>query len=131
MTTTNPNSNPPNAAAAAIVDSAANTADQAIRSSQRVANETLNQLADGVDSVRAQAVPVLNRIAVDAEQFTRRSVDKVREGSQQLRGQAVRATATTMGYIKKEPVKSVLIAAAVGAVLMALVTLAGRAGSRS
>ncbi len=130
MTTTNPNSNP-SAAAAAIVDSAANTADQAIRSTQRVANETLNQIADGVDSARAQAVPALNRIAVDAEQFTRRSVEKVREGSQQLRGQAVRATNTTLSYIKEEPVKSVLIAAAVGAALMVLVTLVGRTSSRS
>ena len=130
MTTTNPNSNV-GANAAAIVDSAANTADQVIRSSQRVANQTLDQLSSGVDTVRAQAAPVLNRLATDAEQFTRRSVDKVREGSQQLRGQALRATDTTLGYIKEEPVKAVLIAAAIGAVLMALVTLVARAGSRS
>ena len=130
MTTTNPNSNV-GANAATIVDSAANTADQVIRSSQRVANQTLDQLSSGVDTVRAQAAPVLNRLATDTEQFTRRSVDKVREGSQQLRGQALRATNTTLGYIKEEPVKAVLIAAAIGAVLMALVTLVGRAGSHS
>ena len=129
MTTTNPTSNI-GASAAGIVDSAANSADQAIRSSQRVANQTLDQISEGVDAVRAQAAPALNRLATDAEQFTRRSVDKVREGSQQLREQALRASDKTLIFIKDEPVKAVLIAAAVGAVLMALATLVGRAGPR-
>ena len=127
--------NAPNAivgdnAAAILIDSAAQSADTAIRSSQRVANQTLDQLAESVDNARAQAGPALNRLANDAQALTRRGVDAVRAGSQQLRGQASRATDSTVGYIQAEPVKSMLIAAAVGAVLMALITLVGRAAAR-
>lgn len=79
-------------------------------------------LADTVAHQVAQAGPAFSRLAGEAEQMTRRSVESVRE-------QALLATDKTRGYIKDEPVKSVLIAAAVGAALMALVALVGRASS--
>lgn len=115
--------------AASLVDSAAQTADNAIRSSQRVANQTLDGLADRVDEVRAQTGPALNRLATEAERLARRGVDAVREGSQQLRDQTLRTADSTVGYIKDEPVKAVLIAAAVGAALMALVAMVSRVGA--
>ena len=40
----------------------------------------------------------------------------------------MRAQDTTVGYIKDEPVKSMLIAAATGAALMALVSMMSRSG---
>ena len=57
-------------------------------------------------------------------------MDAVRDTSQQVRERAVRVSDGTVGYIRDEPVKSVLIAAATGAVLMALVGLMGRSNSR-
>ena len=109
-----------------LVDSAAQSADHAIRASQRVANDTMDQLADGVDEARAKTGPMLDRLVSDAERLTRRGVAAVRDTSQQLRETTQRASETTVGYIKDEPIKSVLIAAAVGAALMALVSLASR-----
>ena len=76
-----------------VVDEAAKSADQAIKSTRRVANEALESLSGGVENVRERAL---------------------------------RASDSTVNYIKDEPVKAILIAAAVGAALMALVSLMGR-----
>jgi len=115
--------------AEALVDSTAQTADQAITSTQRAANEKLSRLADTVEEVRTQAGPALSRFANDADELRRRSVDVIRGASSQVREGALRASGKSVAYIRDEPVKSVLIAAAVGALSMALITLIGRAGT--
>ncbi|HEY6599092.1 MAG TPA: hypothetical protein VIZ30_07260 [Pseudomonadales bacterium] len=121
MTTPSTNTTIENAA-----DAAAQATDQVIRSSQRVANRTLDKVADTVDEVRTQAEGAMNRLSGDAERLMRRGADKVRDGSQQLREQALRATDSTAAYVKAEPVKALLIAAAVGAALMALISIGSR-----
>lgn len=75
------------------VDQAAQSAGEAIKSTQRVANEALESLSASVEEVRAGAL---------------------------------RASDGTANYIKQEPIKAILIAAVVGAALMALVNLMGR-----
>jgi len=87
-------------------------------------------IGDSVEDVRSGAIPVLNRIATDADRFARRSVKAVRQSSEHLRGQATRASVTMARYINDEPVKAVLIAAATGAALMALRNLTMR-GARA
>jgi len=109
-----------------IADHAASSADRAIKSTQRVANEALDSLAGSVQDMRHQAAPLLNRATEQVSALAQRSVDAVRGGSQQLRDQARHASDSTVNYIKDEPVKAVLIAAATGAVLMALVSLVSR-----
>ena len=91
--------------AGSLVDSAAHSADQAIRSTQRTANDTLDHLSNRVEDARANAAPVLQKFAADAEKLTRRGLEAVRDGSQRLTEQAQRATDSTIGYIKDEPVK--------------------------
>ena len=75
-----------------------------------------------VEDLRNQAA----RVSSQAEAAARRGMEAVRDGSQQLRERAQRATDQTVAYVKDEPIKSMLIAAATGAVLMALVSLMGR-----
>jgi ElaB/YqjD/DUF883 family membrane-anchored ribosome-binding protein len=101
----------------------ADQADDAIASTQRTTQEALSSLSDRVNDVRDQAAPVMNRVAAKAEELARRSADAVRDRGQQFREQAYRAQDMTVGYIKDEPLKSILIAAATGAALMALVQL--------
>jgi ElaB/YqjD/DUF883 family membrane-anchored ribosome-binding protein len=79
-----------------------------------------------VQEVKDEAMPVLNRVAAKAEELARRSADVVRDRSADIKDRAVRASDMTIGYIKDEPVKAILIAAATGAALMALLTLLGR-----
>jgi ElaB/YqjD/DUF883 family membrane-anchored ribosome-binding protein len=109
-----------------IADQAADTANSAIRSTQSVANKALDRLSDTVESARDHAAPLINRLSDQAESAARRGVDALRDTSAQLREKALRAQDTTVGYIKDEPVKAMLIAAATGAALMALVGLLSR-----
>lgn len=111
-------------------ENVADSASGAIRSTQNVANAAFDRLSDKVDSARDQAVPLINRLSTQAEAAARRGAEAVKETSAQLREKAIRAQDTTVGYIKDEPVKAMLIAAATGACLMALVSLASRSSRR-
>jgi ElaB/YqjD/DUF883 family membrane-anchored ribosome-binding protein len=106
-----------------LADQAAQSADDAIKSTQRATNEALDRLTATVQDMRHQAVPMLDRASEQVSAFAQRGVDSVRETSQNLRERAHRATETTSNYVKDEPVKSLLIAAATGAALMALASL--------
>lgn len=99
-----------------------NLADQATQS----VDSALSGLQDKVQDVRDQAAPVINRVAAKAQELASRSADAMRDRSQQLKEHAYRAQDVTVGYIKDEPLKSILIAAAAGAALMALVQLLTR-----
>ena len=109
-----------------MVDSAAQSADHAIKSTQRVANQALDGLSNGVKDLQDQAKPLLSRAAEQAADMAHRSLEAAREGTQKVREQAQHATDSTLGYIRHEPVKAVLIAAATGAALMALIGLMSR-----
>ncbi len=109
-----------------FADKAATSADSAIRSTQRVTNDAFDSLSGGVQNLRQQAAPAMEHLN-DAAQ---RSVDSVRDRAQQLRERAMRVQDTTVDYIKDEPVKAMLIAAATGAGLMALLSLLARPSQR-
>lgn len=113
-----------------LADTAAAGAQSAIRSTQRVADSALDRMSEKVDEVRSQATPLLNKVTSQAEAAARRSMDAVRDTSQQLRDKAVQASDMTVAYVKDEPIKAMLIAAATGAALMALVSLASRSSRR-
>jgi ElaB/YqjD/DUF883 family membrane-anchored ribosome-binding protein len=70
-----------------LVDQAAHSAQHAVKSTKRVANE---------------------------------AVDGVVDASLQLREKALQVSHNTVNYVRDEPVKSLLIAAATGAALMAM-----------
>ena len=111
-----------------LVDQAAASADQAIRSTQRVANEALDGLAGSVQDLREHAAPIVDRVAERASALAHHGVDAVRERSHRLSESAHRVAGGTRSYVRDEPVKSLLIAAAIGAAMMGL--LAFLAGSR-
>jgi len=127
MTITTGTTKPPlGQQAASLADHAAESTTSAIRSTQSVANEAFDRLSDKVEDARSQAGPLLNRLTTQAEMAARRGVDAVRDTSAQLREKALQASDTTVGYIRSEPVKAMLIAAATGAALMALIGLLSR-----
>ena len=114
-----------------LADQAANTATDAIKSTQRAANSTLDSLTNTVQDLRKQAAPLLNRAAESANAYLQQGLDAVHDGSDKVRAQARSASVRTVNYIKDEPVKSILIAAAAGAVLTALVQIASRSRDNS
>ena len=74
-------------AATQLGEQAAQGAESAIRSTQRVANDALDNLSNSVEGVRAKAMPTISRVAGEAEQLARRGIDAVRDSSAQLRDQ--------------------------------------------
>ncbi len=109
-----------------MADTAAGTAQGAIRSTQRAADEALDRLSDKVEGVRSQAAPLLNKVTSQAEAAARRGMEAVRDTSQQLRERAQQASDMTVSYVKDEPIKAMLIAAATGALLMGLISMMSR-----
>jgi len=113
-----------------LADRAASSADNAIRSTQSAVNGALDHLAGNVQDLRHQASPMLDRATMQASALAQRGVDSMRSTSQHLRDSARHTSDNTKGYIRDEPIKAVLIAAATGAVLMALLNLLGHSRSR-
>lgn len=108
------------------MDGAGTTAEQALHATQALGQEALDGLAGGVQQLRDQASPILRQASDRASSFAHNTVDVLRDQSMRLRDQAMSAGTNTTHYIRAEPVKSVLMAAATGAVLMALVNLLNR-----
>lgn len=114
-----------------LADQAAQSADNAIRSTQRVTNDALDSLAGSVQGIRQQAAPMLDRASEQASALAQRGVDGVRDASHQLQERFQNASNNTVGYIKDEPVKAMLIAAATGAALMAMISLVSHSRGRN
>lgn len=112
--------------ASSLADQAASSADSAIKSTQRATNSAFDSLAGGVQDLRQQAGPMIDRAASQATDLAQRGADT----AQQLRERALRASDVTVNYIREEPVKAMLIAAATGAGLMALISLMTRSSDR-
>jgi ElaB/YqjD/DUF883 family membrane-anchored ribosome-binding protein len=126
----NPSQTDLGSGAKSMVDSVAQTAEQAIRSSQRAVNQAVDHGVDGIHALRARTGAAYDGLTAGAEQLSRRSLEVVREGAHRLRETSRHAADSTVGYIRDEPVKSVLLAAAAGAALLALATLFGRRAAR-
>lgn len=107
----------PTIPASNLVDQAASAAHQGIAATQHA----LDGLAGSVQTLRDDASTRLDNATEHASALAHRGVDALRDGSQRLRTQAHRASEGATHYIQQEPVKAVLIAAATGAVLMALI----------
>lgn len=109
-----------------LTDQAAQSADNAIRATQGVANQAFNSLAGTVQDIRQQAGPMLTQAVDQVNHLAHQGADAVREGAHQLRTTAQHASDSTLNYVRNEPVKAMLIAAAVGAAVMWVASHSGR-----
>jgi ElaB/YqjD/DUF883 family membrane-anchored ribosome-binding protein len=123
--------NKPIETTSSLIDQASQSADHAIKSTEQAANEALQSISQSLQDLRHQASPMLERAANQASSLTHHGLDCLRESTHQLRLKAEHAQENTVNYIKHEPVKSVLIAAATGAALMALISLVSHSRHRS
>lgn len=112
--------------ASSLAHEAALGAEHAIRSTQRVAQQGMDRMASGLGDARAQTTTALNQLAHDTESLAHRGMEAVRSGSHQLQEKSAHMRDATTSYIQHEPVKSMLMAAAMGAALMGLVALFSR-----
>lgn len=105
-----------------LAERTAATADDALLATRRAAGDVAHQVEAGIDSLRQTVPQALSRATAQAEDLARRGIERARHAGTAVREQAVRVGDNTVGYIKDEPVKSVLIAAAAGAATALLVS---------
>lgn len=115
--------NKPTSTPTPLVDAAARSIDQALSATRQAANGALEGLGDAAHQLRDDTVPMIDRLNDQAHLLARQGMDAVRDQSLHLQARARRTSDDTLHYIRDEPVKAVLIAAATGAVLMALAGL--------
>lgn len=114
-----------------LTDQAARTTEQAVQSTQNLAHNALDSVSDTIKDAQQQAAPLLNRATEQASAMAQRGMDTVRETSKNLVDNAQRATDRTVSYVKDEPVKAMLIAAATGAALMAMLSMISHSRNRN
>ena len=98
-----------------------NRAATSLRAAERDAQAAINSAVDGLSSAYGDAKPALSRWADRARGYAHDGYDAAREQAAALRERSQRAVDNTRDYVRDEPVKSLLIAAAVGAAVIALV----------
>lgn len=103
-------------------DRAALRAEQAIQSTKSVANDALDSLHGKVEDLRNTVPGAVSRAAAQVDELAHRSIERARVASAQVRDQLHHASDRTVSYIKDEPVKAVLIAAATGAAVAMLMS---------
>ncbi len=112
--------------AADLSDRAANKADQALQSTRRMGSDVAQAVQSGIDGLRESVPSAISRATTQAEDLTRRGIERARQASAAVRDKATRVGDQTVGYIKDEPVKAMLVAAAAGAVAALLIGWLGR-----
>jgi len=94
---------------------------------EHTASETISQLTAAAQESAHDAGRRLNRAA---DELAHRSMEAMRGGGRQLRERARHAGDQASTYVRDEPGKSLLMAAAAGALLVLVVGLLGRSRLR-
>lgn len=122
MTTThNPVSAP--LSAHAPVAQALNSVEQTVSHATTAAADHVNQ---SLHTLVHEVSPALSRMAEQVANLSRQGVQAVQSGGHQLSDKVHHASDSTVGYIRSEPVKSVLMAAVLGATLVTVFNLLSR-----
>ncbi len=113
-------------AAHSAVSQAADSANHLINKTQSVAAGSEKTIKEGLDTLR-EAVPAsLARASTQAEDLARAGIQKARAAGAQVAEQAHHVGDNTVTYVRKEPVKALLMAAAAGAAATVLIGWATR-----
>jgi len=99
-----------------------NNAENTARQAGYAAQQGMERVSESLGEARAHSGEALRSLAHSTAELAHRGMDVVRDRSLQVRD-------NTTHYIQDEPMKSVLIAAAVGATLMGLVAMFSRGSS--
>ena len=116
---------PPTTLASEIAQRTAIKADQAVAATQSAVNQTADDVNEGLDNLCESGTSALTRAAAKADALANKGMEQARRAGSAVREQAQVTGDRTVEYIRQEPVKAVLMAAAAGAVVALLL---GRRG---
>ena len=106
--------------------SAAEQADKAIAATKRATDNAAQSLHAGLETLQEKVPSMLTHAGAAADELIAHGVQRAREASSAVRDTTGRAQERAVVYIREEPVKAVLIAAGVGALVALL--LSSRSG---
>lgn len=103
-------------------DDVLQTAGKAVESTRSYANEALDKAEDKVRELRGNVDPVVDMLASKAQKLARQSLDMAAEAKDRAQQTLSRAADATTRYVAEQPLRSVVIAAAVGAAVALLIS---------
>lgn len=116
--------------AEARIDRATSKAASSVKDGLDVASATadraLQAASDKLDHVRNQAAPAIKQGIDQAKSWVDQNAGRVQDGVRTARNKASDLTDQVVDYTRDEPVKALLIAAAVGAGVMGVLRLLAR-----
>ena len=105
---------------------AADAEQQGISAAKRTVDQAADKLSDAAKGVRDTVTPALDEAADEVGDLAKQAQDALQQATQSFRATMSRTSESAVSYTKEEPVKALLMAAAAGAVLMAILSLMGR-----
>lgn len=105
-------------------------ASRAVDSTREYANDALDKAESKVRELRGQVDPMVDMLASKAQKLARQSLDLASEAKHRAQHSLSQAAGATGRYVAEQPLRSVLIAAAVGAAVAMLVSAARHRNDR-
>lgn len=105
-----------------VSDDMMNSANKALESTRDHANLALDKAESRVRELRGNVDPVVEMLASKAQKMARQSLDLASEAKERAEKSFKHAADATTRYVSEQPMRSVLIAAAVGAAVALLVS---------
>jgi ElaB/YqjD/DUF883 family membrane-anchored ribosome-binding protein len=105
-------------------DEALGSASKAIDSTRDYANSALDSAQTKVRGLRDQVDPMVDMLTSKAQSLARQSLDMASEARHRAQQSLNQASVATSRYVAEQPMRSVLIAAAVGAAVALLISAA-------
>ena len=116
---------------------ARNTRDEALQATVQAteltrsyAKEALDQAEGKIRELRGNVDPMVDKLADTAQKLARQSMDMATEAKHKAEESMARYAGMTTKYVSEQPMRSVLIAAAVGAAVALLVAAARNNNNR-
>ena len=105
-----------------VSDDMMNSANKALESTREHANLALDKAESRVRELRGSVDPMVEMLASKAQKMARQSLDLASEAKERAEKSFKHAADATTRYVSEQPMRSVLIAAAVGAAVALLVS---------
>jgi ElaB/YqjD/DUF883 family membrane-anchored ribosome-binding protein len=100
------------------------TAEKTMANTRSYANEALDKAESKVRDLRGSVDPMVDMLASKAQHLARQSLDLAAEAKDRAQRSLSNAAGATSRYVADQPLRSVLIAAAVGAGVALLISSA-------
>jgi len=120
------NTNKAASSARNLSDDVVQSADKALESTRNFASDSLDKAGNKVRELRQDVDPLVEQITARAQELANRGIEYASDAKYKAQQRLSQYADATGRYVADQPVRSVLIAAATGAAIAALILIATR-----